>query len=353
MKHAHHRALALAVLIAACADSNTRSGTGPGVPSPTATGGDDATHPAGKIVKTSFLTGTPWAVDVSSADVAYVTRIFGNGIERVNLPNLAFAGSVAVGVQPYSVDFHGDGWAAWVANRDDGAPSSSIGIIDVDAGTQVRTIAPIPGNVFEVRAHPDGSRIYAASDNGNIYVFNATTYQLMATIAVGGTVTNFMAFDPDGERIYTSQFAGGTVKAISTASNSVTRTYALDGGRLQGIAVAPNGKEFYVADEGCAAAGSWGFVRVVDIDSGAQDEVPVGGGAWGLALSPDNKQIYVSLSQGGAGCAGGGCVKVIDRATLAVIDTIQTGGVPRGIAFSRRGETAIIANESGWVNFVR
>ena len=355
MKH-QHQALAVAVLIVACADGTTPSATGPDrpeAPTPTATGGGDAGHPAGTIVQTSPLSGAPWGVDVSSANVAYITRVFGDALERVNLPDLAFAGTVAVGVQPYSVDFEVGGSAAWVANRDDGAPSSSVGVIDVSAGTHAPA-SPIPGNVFEVRVHPDGSRIYAASDNGNIYVFNAAPHpQAIATIPVGGIVTNFMAFNPDGERIYTSQFYGGTVKEISTATNSVTRTYVLGGGRLQGIAVAPDGSEFYVADEGSAVGDHAGWVRVVNIESGAHVVVPLDGGAWGLALSPDNAQIYVSLSLGGAGCLKGGCVKVIDRATLTVIDTIQTGGRPRGIAFSRGGETAIIANELGWVDFVR
>jgi hypothetical protein len=36
-----------------------------------------------------------------------------------------------------------------------------------------------------------------------------------------------------------------------------------------------------------------------------------------------------------------------------VVNTISTGGTPRAMAFSARGETAIIANESGWVDFVQ
>jgi DNA-binding beta-propeller fold protein YncE len=43
---------------------------------------------------------------------------------------------------------------------------------------------------------------------------------------------------------------------------------------------------------------------------------------------------------------------VLDRATLAVIRTF-TGGSPRRIAFNRAGTTAVIANEAGYVTFIK
>jgi YVTN family beta-propeller protein len=48
-----------------------------------------------------------------------------------------------------------------------------------------------------------------------------------------------------------------------------------------------------------------------------------------------------------------GRVVVIDRGTLSVCATIDTGGKPRRIAFDRTGRLAIIANEAGWVDLVR
>jgi len=34
------------------------------------------------------------------------------------------------------------------------------------------------------------------------------------------------------------------------------------------------------------------------------------------------------------------------------VRTIPTGGIPRGIAFDSRTNTALIANEAGWITIV-
>jgi YVTN family beta-propeller protein len=82
----------------------------------------------------------------------------------------------------------------------------------------------------------------------------------------------------------------------------------------------------------------------VKITSGLQDStIALGGGGFGVALSPDNVQLYVTFPASHV-------VKVIDRATRAIVKTIQTNGTPRRLAFSVAGETAVIANEAGWVD---
>ena len=60
-------------------------------------------------------------------------------------------------------------------------------------------------------------------------------------------------------------------------------------------------------------------------------EVNVGSRPWGVAASPDGKYFYVSNSQGNS-------VSRIEVATLAVNQTIVTGGFPRGLAVSPDGK---------------
>jgi len=74
--------------------------------------------------------------------------------------------------------------------------------------------------------------------------------------------------------------------------------------------------------------------------------VPLGGSPFDLKLTPDDAQIYVGVRTSGQ-------VQVFDRVTQALVTTIATGGAPRRIAFDRRGRTAVIANEAGWVDFVK
>ncbi|MFI5279115.1 MAG: YncE family protein, partial [Gemmatimonadales bacterium] len=112
------------------------------------------------------------------------------------------------------------------------------------------------------------------------------------------------------------------------------------GGAPQGIAVSPDGSTLYVANES-------GDLDVVDIASGnVTAPLNFGAGAFGLALSPDAVQLYATLWTVGS-------VAVVDRATLTIVKTISTGGIPRRVAFSPDGLTAAVASEGGSVVFIR
>ena len=68
--------------------------------------------------------------------------------------------------------------------------------------------------------------------------------------------------------------------------------------------------------------------------------------AFDVEVTPDNAQLWVSTLYDGK-------VYVFDRLNGASLGEINTGGSARYIAFSPTGSQAVIANEMGWVNFVR
>ncbi len=111
------------------------------------------------------------------------------------------------------------------------------------------------------------------------------------------------------------------------------------GGRTQGLVVAPDGTELYVANE-------QGGLDVIDLATGSLTaSLELGGPAFSVAATPDWSQLYVGLVRAER-------VQVLDRGTLRVVHTIPTGGVPRGIAFDPRTQTGLIANEAGWITVV-
>ena len=147
---------------------------------------------------------------------------------------------------------------------------------------------------------------------------------------------------PDGERLYASVLAG-TVVEVSTPRHDVLRTFVL-GGTPQGIAVSRDGTELYVANEAGDPAGG---LEIWDLGSGTRlERVAIGGLGFGLAVSPDGAQIYVSRSLGGD-------VKIVSVESRAVVGVLRTGGRPRRIGFNAAGTMAVIANEAGWVDFIR
>jgi DNA-binding beta-propeller fold protein YncE len=135
-----------------------------------------------------------------------------------------------------------------------------------------------------------------------------------------------------------SNFLSGTVVEVNPATPAVLRTFTT-GGYPQGIALSADGTELYIANES-------GWLETRSIATGVRlDSIPLDGGGFGLARSPDDGVLYVGIPSKGE-------VQIVRRATRQVIKTLATGGVPRRIAFTADGRHAVIANASGWVDVV-
>jgi YVTN family beta-propeller protein len=68
--------------------------------------------------------------------------------------------------------------------------------------------------------------------------------------------------------------------------------------------------------------------------------------AFGLALTPDGKQLWVTETEVGR-------IAVVDCASRAVVETILVLGAPRHLAITPDGTTAVVANQAGAVQIIR
>ncbi|MDH3571170.1 MAG: hypothetical protein OER89_13460, partial [Gemmatimonadota bacterium] len=290
------------------------------------------THPAGTIQATTPVTARPFGIAISRAGHVYVTRGSAGTVSWSVLPQTDLSGTINVGSEPSSVAFDPSGERAYVANQF----GSAVGVILVSAAQQTHLV-PLVGNPFYVLASQDGASVYATLNTNVLSVIDANLGTEVALVPVGDA-PNGLALHPTESRLFVTAFFGGTITEVNTNTRQVVRTVT-PGGALQGIVVAPEGDVLYVADEA-------GDLKVVDLATGGVTQVPGASGGFGLAMSPDGRQLYM-------GVPSAGVVRVIDRASRTVIGTITTGGVPRRIAFDYFGNWAGIANESGWVTFVR
>lgn len=289
-------------------------------------------HPAGTIHATTPLAGRPFGLAVGRAGHVYVTRLDAATVSWSVLPQTDLSGAIPVGSAPTSVAFDPAGARAYVANQ----LSGTVGIIDVPTSRQEASVV-VSGDPFAVLASEDGAAIYTTL-NTNLLAVVDVTLKTEVTLVPVGDAPNGLALDPSEPRLFVTAFFGGTISEVSTDTRQRARMLT-PGGALQGIVVTPEGDALYVADEA-------GDLKIVDITTGGVTSIPGASGGFGLALSPDGRQLYV-------GVPSAGVVQVVDRPSHTVVGTIATGGVPRRIAFDFFGTWAVIANESGWVTFVR
>lgn len=291
------------------------------------------THPQGNIVATLPLPNRPFGAAIRENRAVYVTELDGAVMDRANLPTLSFTAKAPVGSIPTNVAFAPTGPLAFVTNQGNG----NVGYVNVNTNTQVATV-PINASSFNVISVRNNTKLYVTNNSNDVVVIDVAARAVVRVIPVGG-VSNGITLNSTGSRAYVSVVLNGIVAEVNTANDSILRTFAV-GGIPQDLAVAKNGSELYIGNEN-------GNLQVLNLASGQiVATVPLASGAFGLALSPDQAQLYVGLVFGGG-------VVVINRQTRQVVKTIPTGGIPRKIAFNGSGNTAVIANESGWADFVQ
>ena len=321
--------LALGAVLAACSDSTT---------APVSSAADvsaSVSHPNGNVGGQLPLDGDPWGVDVSSSGVVYVTQLFTNQVAVSSISSQTIAAEIGVGSIPTAVAFAPDGKTAYVTNQLDGA----LGVINVATRTQTATIAlPNGANPFAVTVSPDGKQIFISSNQTSVYVANAQTLTIVDAIPVGDA-PNAFALSPNGRQLFVSSFVGGTATEFDIASHAVVRTY-VTGGTPQGLTTNKKGTELYVVNEA-------GYVTLFSTSTGATlATLPLAAGGFGAAVTPDDNHLYLTEPSAGV-------VQIVNLQNRKMKGTINVGGSPRRIAFSSTGRVGVVANQAGYITFIK
>jgi len=272
--------------------------------------------------------GRPFAVRASVNGVVLVSEQDNSRLGRYNLPSTAIARTIQVGGNPADVNFSADGLNAYVTNLGD----ATLGVIDVATNTQLSAV-PISGSVWRVAPSRDGSRIYVTTGTGTFFIVDATTLVVSGNYL--GASLNGLAVHPTQPVIYVTG-TNGTLFEVSETTGQPLDSVST-GGRAQDVVLSKDGTQLYIAIEDGALQ-----IRAAS-DLSLVATVPAVSGAFGLAATPDGAQLYA---------AGNGKVLVVDLATRTVLRSFD-GGAPRRVTFDRTGSTAIIANEAGYVTFIK
>ncbi len=215
--------------------------------------------------------------------------------------------------------------------------SSSVSVISTSTNAVTGTI-PITGTVLTVLVTPGDSLLLVASDAGRLYIVRLSTSAVVDSVPV--PIANALVMRGDTTVFASEQFTGG-VAEINLRTRTVVRTLNA-GGVPQGVLVASNGTTLYLANE-------IGQLQIWNLTTGTMSghvNLP-GGGGFALAQDPTTGLLYVSTSYYGSR------VHVIDPATQRIVRVIMTGGTPRRIAFAPDGSVGIVANEGGWIDYIK
>jgi YVTN family beta-propeller protein len=271
-------------------------------------------------------------VAISGSGITYVTQADA-GVSRIDLATRDSIAGISPFAGPVDVAFSPATGLAYVSNEFSGV----VSVVD-PATNAVVSETPLGITTFRIRVGPGAGRVFVTVDDVKTYLLDATSYAVVDS-APAGPASNGIAFHPDGTRWYVSSYSGQGVSELSIGTNLLLRTLPVSGAN-QEVVVSPDGTELYVAAEQSG-------VHVIRLSDGS-DIGTISGtvGAFGMALSPDGTLLYVTSAQAGT-------VEVVDRAAHAVLRTYFVGGTPRRVAVKADGSVAVVANEVGWVDFLK
>lgn len=175
-----------------------------------------------------------------------------------------------------------------------------------------------------VAVSPNGHHAYIANqDTQRITVLDTAVNQVTATIPIPAGPPQFLAFAPDGRKLYVSIFNDQRtihlVDVIDTASNTVVATIPQPA-RPFLPAVTPDGKLLYIPNHDTTS------VSVVDTASNTViAQIKVAPNPHWVAFSPDGRWAYTANHESNL-------VSVIDTTTREVVATIPVSTSPHSLA---------------------
>ena len=155
-------------------------------------------------------------------------------------------------------------------------------------------------------------------------------------VAVGKT-PGFVAIAPNGKFAYIANRAAGVVTVVDTAISEVVATIPIPDGPPQYLAFAPDGQRLYVSVFNDPDR-SINEVAVLDTQTNTVvTTIKVGSRPYALDVKPDGSEIYVPNHDSGT-------VSVIDTAANALVTDIRVKPNPHWVEFSQDGTQAYTAN---------
>ncbi|QJY44901.1 Hsp70 family protein [Pseudonocardia broussonetiae] len=252
-------------------------------------------------------------------------------VQSVPIPTLGT--SIPAGPTSGFVAVSPNGRLAYVANRAAGV----VTVIDTAINRTTATIAIPAGPPQYLAFSPDGRRVYVSVFNEErtiaaVAVLDTTTNAVVATTPVR-TRPYALAVTPDGSRVYVPNHDSGTVSVIDTASNAVSAE----------IDVAPNPHWIAFSADGTRAYAANHESNLITVLDPATDsvlaEVPVGTSPHSVAVNPA-RPLVANVNY------DGGTVSMTDTDTREVVATVVVGKNPQAIAWSADGRYAYVVNVS-------
>lgn len=236
-------------------------------------------------------------------------------VSMKTVQSYAVTAEIALGVVPAGMAVSPRGDTVYVTSFVDDAAVTVIRTAD-NAVSRI----PLTFRPEAVVVGPNGRHLYVADPAGGRVAVIDTVDKTTSYIRVGDHPFHLAVLGAD---LYVANNQDGTVSVIDTIDNEVVRTIEV-GGHPYAVAAALG--RVYVTDYGFYGGQSTHSVSVIGARGNVVGAIPTGYYPTGVAVSPDNRRVYVANGEGSYTSSHPGTTTVINATTGAVVDTLAVGG---------------------------
>ncbi|MGC8751361.1 YncE family protein [Hydrotalea sp.] len=294
----------------------------------------------------------------------------------VNPVTLKVITQIPVGIDPHEVIASSDGKKAFVSIYG-GGTLHTLNVIDLVAQKPLPDIDTKPLLGPHGLTFANGALWFTAEGSKCVGQYNPANQQFDWVMGTGQDRTHMLYVTPNGKEVYTTNVASGTVSILSetmftpfpgaSAHKDWAQTIIPTAKGVEGMDVSPNGKELWTAsaengniyiihlktkkvtaiiDAKITGANRLKFtpdgtmvfissLKTGDLaiyDANTHQEIKrlsLGHGAAGILMDPDCKRAFVA-------CSNDNYIAVIDLKKLTVIQHLEVGGMPDGLAWANQ-----------------
>jgi YVTN family beta-propeller protein len=244
----------------------------------------------------------------------------GNAIEVIDARTNRIRDVIRAGATPFGLVVNPRGTRAYAMHYMD----TAVSVIDTETGVVERTLAACGYNWMAVPS--DDRFIYVASWDGSFCKVDTTAGVVVHTFPANPTgIAVQLAVNPQGTRLYTTNSYTAAIDVYNTATYA--HVAAIQAGHIEGLAVSRDGTRVYATDP------TNGLVVTIDATTNTpiRSAAACLGDAYYLALSPDDRTLYITCSTGG--------ILEFDAVANAVVAQIEPTRGFSGLSITPDGST--------------
>jgi YVTN family beta-propeller protein len=243
-----------------------------------------------------------------------------DGIGVVDLADRKLLRTLPSGQDPESFDLSRDGKTLYVSNEE----TAELSVLDLESGKITRKV-PVGKEPEGVTLRPDGKVVYVTSEeDGTVTGIDTSTFAVVQKMPTGKRPRGIV-FTKDSGTAFVSNEMDGTVALFSPRGQELLGVLKLEGKgpippRPMGLALSPDEKRLFVS------TGRGGSIGVVDVAARKVSHTieDVGARPWGIALSRDGKHLFSANGSSDD-------LSIVNVESGKVERKVAIGGLPWGV----------------------